>query len=252
MTPALRLPAALLAVFVVSLPAAAQDMAQRFRLEVETGAGWQSRNDVQIPNDASGTRFSLRDTVGTGPVPIVRVDAAWALNERQDLRVLLAPLSYEEGGTLAGPVNFKGGRFSAGAVDATYRFNSWRATWRYRVLDEGPWLVKLGVTAKVRDAEITLRQGGTTATDSDVGLVPLLHVYSEYRFNERWKAILDADALAAPQGRAFDVGLKAGYDFNRTVGITAGYRILDGGVDNDTVYNFARFHQAVASLVWRF
>jgi hypothetical protein len=58
--------------------------------------------------------------------------------------------------------------------------------------------------------------------------------------------------MVAPQGRAFDVGLKAGYDFNGALSVTAGYRILDGGADNDTVYNFARFDQAVASLVWRF
>ena len=47
------------------------------------------------------------------------------------------------------------------------------------------------------DAEIGLRQGSIASTDTDVGLVPLLHVYAEYQF-------------------------------------------------------FARFDQAVASLVWRF
>jgi hypothetical protein len=227
-------------------------MSERVRLEVETGAAWQTRNDVQIPNDASGTRFSLRDTVGHGPAPLVRLDASWALNERQDVRVLLAPFGYEEGGTLAGPVSFNGASFVAGPVEATYRFNSWRATWRYRLAVEGPWLLKLGVTAKVRDAEIGLRQGLIASTDIDVGLVPLLHVYTEYRFNERWKGIVDADAMAAPQGRAFDAAFKAGYDFNGTLSVTAGYRILDGGADNDTVYNFARFDQAVVSLVWRF
>lgn len=233
-------------------PALAQDMTQRFRLEVETGAGWQARNDVQIPNDASGTRFSLHDTVGSGPVPVVRVDAAWAVNERHDIRVLLAPLGYEEPGTLPGPVRFNGTSFGAGAVQAAWRFDSWRATWRYRLVDNDRWLVKLGLTANVRDAEITLRQGAAVSTDKDLGLVPLLHLYSEYRFGGRWKAILDADALAAPQGRAFDVGLKAGYDFTPYAGITAGYRILDGGADNDSVYSFARFHQAVASVVLRF
>jgi hypothetical protein len=237
---------------VMPLTGLSQDMSQRFRLEAETGAAWQARNDVQIPNDAAGTRFSLQDTVGSGPVPLLRLDAAWALSERQDVRVLLAPFGYEEGGALVGPVNFNGASFAAGPVEATYRFNSWRATWRYRLAVDGPWLLKLGVTAKIRDAEIGLSQGITTATDTDVGFVPLLHVYSEYRFNERWKGIVDADLMAAPQGRAFDVGIKAAYDFNDTLSLTAGYRILDGGADNDTVYNFARFDQAVASLIWRF
>jgi hypothetical protein len=239
MRPVISLLPALLA--AIPLTGTAQDMAQRFRLEVETGAAWQTRNDVQIPNDAAGTRFSLRDTVGEGPVPLLRLDGAWALSGRQDIRVLLAPFGYEEAGTLAGPVSFNGADFAAGPVEATYRFNSWRATWRYRLAVEGPWLLKLG-----------LRQGSITATDTDVGLVPLLHVYSEYQFNERWKGIVDADVMAAPQGRAFDVGIKAAYDFNDTLSVTAGYRILDGGADNDAVYNFARFDQTVASLIWRF
>ena len=53
---------------VLALPATAIQAAEgpgRFRLEVEAAAGWQARNDVQIPNDASGTRFSIADTVGS-------------------------------------------------------------------------------------------------------------------------------------------------------------------------------------------
>ena len=49
-------------------PAAAEDPA-KFIIEVEGGAVWQSRNDVQIPNDETGTRFSLTDVVGHGPWP---------------------------------------------------------------------------------------------------------------------------------------------------------------------------------------
>ena len=46
--------------------------APRFTVRIEGGPVWQSRNDVQIPNDASGTRFSLDDLVGSGPWPAAR------------------------------------------------------------------------------------------------------------------------------------------------------------------------------------
>jgi hypothetical protein len=52
----------------------AAEIANRFSLEVEPAFAWQGRNDVQIPNDATGTRFSIADTVGSGPVPAARVD----------------------------------------------------------------------------------------------------------------------------------------------------------------------------------
>ncbi len=37
----------------------------RFRLEVESGPVWQSRNDARIPN-ATGAKFSLRAVQGSG------------------------------------------------------------------------------------------------------------------------------------------------------------------------------------------
>ncbi|MBP9131408.1 MAG: hypothetical protein KBF50_14165, partial [Steroidobacteraceae bacterium] len=166
---------------VLALPATAIQAAEgpdRFRLEVEAAAGWQARNDVQIPNDASGTRFSIADTVGSGPVPAARVDFSWALNDRQELRFLVAPFGYEESGTLPGPVNFNGASFDAASpTEITYRFNSYRATWRYRVFEDEDWTVKLGVTGNIRQAEIALAQGGVSSSRTDVGFVPLLNVW---------------------------------------------------------------------------
>jgi len=239
-----------------ALPIAAAQAEQapyRFSLEVEGGLAWQARNDVQIPNTAAGTRFSIADTVGSGPFPTARVDFAWALTDRQDLCFLVAPLGFDESGRLPGPVNFNGASFNAASpTDITYRFNSYRATWRYRVFEDDAWTVKLGVTGKIRDAEITLTQGGVSSTDSNVGFVPLLHAWAERRLGERFRLILDFDGLAAPQGRAIDFAAKLGYDITPSLMVTAGWRVLDGGVDNDTVYNFARFNSGVVSLVYRF
>jgi len=36
------------------------------------------------------------------------------------------------------------------------------------------------------------------------------------------------------------------------IGIRAGYRILEGGADNDEVYNFALLNYAAAGLEFRF
>mgnify|MGYP000158011055 CR=1 FL=1 len=54
------------------------------------GAVWQSRNDVQIPNDDTGTRFSLVDVVGTGPWNAGRIHLTWNINERHGLRAAFA------------------------------------------------------------------------------------------------------------------------------------------------------------------
>lgn len=231
----------------------AAENAKRFSLEVEPSLAWQGRNDVQIPNYASGTRFSIADTVGSGPVPAARVDFTWALNDRQELRFLVAPFGFSESGTLAGPVNFNGASFDAASpTDFTYRFNSYRATWRYRVYQDRDWTVKLGVTGNIRQAKIALAEGGVVSSYTDTGFVPLLNVWAERRFSERWRLILDLDGLASPQGRAFDFSAKVGYRLNPDWTLTAGLRMLDGGADNSKVYNFARFSYGTVSAIYRF
>ena len=238
-------------VTVASAPAAtAADSSWRLGLEI--GPVWQSRNDVQIPGD-TGTRFSLVDLVGTGPFPYARLELAWQFREKHGLRFLLAPFEYTEAGQLDTDVQFAGQSFSAGqATEATYRFNSYRVTYRYRFFSNDSWQWHVGGTLKVRDAEIKLTQGSVSASDTDTGVVPLLNLYGEYRLGNAWQLVIDLDGLASPQGRALDLGLLARYDLSDDWYLAAGYRTLEGGADNDSVYSFAWFHYAVLSAGYRF
>jgi hypothetical protein len=225
----------------------------RFILELEAGPVWQTSNDVQIPNDEQGTRFSLQELVGSGPWAAGRVYFTWNFKPRHGLRVLLAPLSYTETGLFDETVDFAGASYEAGIpTEATYQFNSWRLTYRYLIKDGEMWKLWIGGTAKIRDAKIELRQGATSSKDTDVGFVPLAHFGADYRFADRWHVLVDVDALAGGPGRAIDIGLKVGYDFNEKWSVTAGYRTVEGGVDIDDVYNFAWFNGAVVSGVFRF
>jgi hypothetical protein len=239
-------------VALIAGPASAADHS-RFSLELEAGPVWQSSNDVQIPNDDTGTRFSLKDLVGTGPWPAGRLYFTWNINEKHGLRVLLAPLSYTETGIFDDDVLFAGEAYGAGVpTEATYQFNSWRLSYRYKFKDGEKWKLWVGFTAKVRDAKIELKQGDTASKDTDLGFVPLAHFAADWRFAEKWHLIFDFDGLAGGPGRAFDVALKIGYDINDSWSVTAGYRTVEGGADVDEVYNFAWFNAAVVSGVLRF
>jgi hypothetical protein len=224
-----------------------------FRLELEVGPAWQSRNMVQIPNTELGTRFSLEDLVGSGPWTAGRVHFTWNINRKHSLRVLAAPLSYTESGIFEETVDFAGESYELGLpTEATYQFNSWRIGYRWRFMDRERWTLWLGFTAKIRDAKIALSQGETASEDTDVGFVPLLSFAADYRFSKRWHLLFDFEGLAGGPGRAFDVALKVGYDITDRWGISAGYRTVEGGVDIDEVYNFAWFQYAVVSGVFRF
>jgi hypothetical protein len=150
------------------------------------------------------------------------------------------------------PIDFEGARFAAAEpLEATYSFNSYRLTYRYRIRDTKCTTVWVGGTAKVRDATVALRQGALSRRKDNVGFVPLLYLAGDWRCAPRWHLSLDADALAGGPGRAIDAGLKIGYDLSKSLTFQAGYRTLEGGADVEETYNFAWLHYAVASLVWR-
>lgn len=225
----------------------------RFSVELEGGPAWQSKNDVQIPNDASGTRFSLEGLTGSGPFPAFRLYAEARLGERNRLRLLVAPFSLSGTGTLDQTTEFNGTTFAAGApTTARYRFDSYRLTWAYRIVAKPSWSLDLGLTAKLRSAEIGLEQGDLASSYDDLGVVPLLHLDASWRPAPGWALALDADGAAAPQGRAFDVSLKVYRELSDRWSVAAGYRTLEGGADVDDVYTFAWFHYLVLSAAYRF
>lgn len=228
-------------------PAAAADPTLSLRLLV--GSSWQARNDVQIPNSDLGTRFSLEEAAGSGPVPAGRFEVNWAINDKHGIRVLLAPLSYTETVMFSEPVDFVGESFGTDqTTEATYRFNSWRVGYHYSLMRSERASLKIGATLKVRDAEIRLKQGDTESFDDDVGFVPLLYLAGSYQLSERWTARADFDGLAGGPGRAIDLGVALDYSIAKRWQIGAEVRVLDGGADTDDVYNFARFNSAAIAI----
>lgn len=239
---------AALAALLFSSPVPASEP-PRLHLEIEGGPVWQSRNDVQIPNDESGTRFSLVDLIGNGAWTSGRVYATWNMSAKHSLRILVAPLTIRETARPVDPLEFSGGSFPAGEpTEATYKFNSYRLGYRYRFHDGDAWTWRIGFTAKIRDAKVRLEQDAVAAEKTDVGFVPLLHLSAEWRLASRWSLDLDIEALAGGPGRAEDASLKLRYPLGERLSLAAGYRLVEGGADVDEVYNFAWLHYAVLSL----
>jgi hypothetical protein len=60
--------------------------------------------------------------------------------------------------------------------------------------------------------------------------------------------VIEADALAAKQGRAEDVTAAIYYQINPNARARIGYRLLEGGADVESTYNFALFHYILVGL----
>ena len=243
--------AVLLVLLAAVAAASAVDARADVSLRVEAGGVWQARNNVSIPGDG-GSRFAVDGITGNGPFAFARLELEADLAERHAVRLVYAPLRLSETGNSAAPVEFAGERFDAGLVAVTYQFNAPRLTYRYQLRESERWQLQVGFTLLVRDAVVRLRQGGVRAEDSDVGLVPLLHLAGSYRLDDRWRLAFDLDGLAAPQGRAFDLGVQVEHALTERWDVAVGYRTLEGGVDNDDVYNFSWFNYALVAVAYRF
>jgi hypothetical protein len=209
-------------------------------LNLEMGAVSNPYNQIRIPGD-TGTRFNMADAFNERYFFYQRLTYKRDLGSKHGLRLLYAPLKLTGELNSDQTISFQGTNFTPGRIGATYQFNSYRGSYYYRLRDEERWKLQLGVTAKIRDAAVTLSQN-VTRSRTDLGVVPLLYLWTEYRWNNGLRVVLDIDGLAAPQGRALDGALMAGYLLTDNVAFNLGFRMLEGGVDNDKVYNFSQLN----------
>lgn len=223
-----------------------------FLLTWEGGPAWVSRNNVRIPGD-TGTRFDMTDLTGSGPDLAMRFYGQYSFNDRHSVRLNLAPFEVSGSGRFDEPVEFAGETFAVDSeTAATYKFSNYRLTYRYTFHRSEQWELGAGLAVLMRDAEVRLRQNGVESSDDDIGFVPLLHFYSAYHFNRRHSLVFDIEGAGASQGRAIDASLMYHYQLPSGWSVGAGYRTLEGGADNDDVYNFAWIHYAVVSVSYRF
>lgn len=239
-----------LLLLLLAVPAAAQGL-----LDLETGAVvGGAYNRIRVPGN-DGTEFDLTGgEFRTRPAWFFRVRIGYTFADRHTFSLLYAPLSLRaEAGRLSEPINFNGATFTPGRpLDVRYTFNSYRLTYRFDFVRKERLRFGAGLTGKIRDAAIRLENGEAQSTKTNVGFVPLVNFLLDWGFSEKVGLLVEGDALAAPQGRAEDVFAGFRYRPAAALGLKAGYRLLEGGADNDEVYNFTLIHYLSAGAVWRF
>ncbi len=221
-------------------------------LDIESGIVFSGYNDVRIPGDG-GTLFSLSEELQADPEVFYRIRIFYNFNNRHHLGVLYAPLSIHCTGQIDRDLVFEDETFPANTpLEATYKFNSYRLIYRYDFLRKEKIEVGGGLTAKIRDAKIAVKGSGFEAEKANVGFVPIIHFRLLWKYTNQFAFLLDGDALAAPQGRAEDVLTAIIFKASNKLDLKAGYRILEGGADNEVVYNFALIHYASIGAIFHF
>lgn len=218
-------------------------------VDVESGFVATGYNDVRIPNDG-GTLFSLNKDLKAQDDWFYRLRAGVIVCKRHVISFLYAPLTIKSTGSLPGVIHFEETIFPADVpLKASYRFNSYRATYRYDFVKNPRTEFGLGLTAKIRDAKISLNSSSASAEKKNFGFVPLINFRFHYQSAGTMGFLLEGDALAAPQGRAEDVLAALTFNLSKKITWKLGYRILEGGADTESVYSFALFHYASTGFI---
>jgi hypothetical protein len=221
----------------------------QWSFDFETGAVLSGYNDVQIPKE-TGTKFSLSEELEIDPEFFFRVRLTYSFKEKHHISALAAPLRLNASGEIDRPVNFNQVDFPANTpLNARYRFDSYRLTYRYDIHRQEKLRIGVGFTAKIRDASISLEDDQNSAEKKNTGFVPLLNFKVDWTFAEKMGLLLEGDALAAPQGRAEDVLLALQYRASKKATVKLGYRLLEGGADANEVYTFALVNYFAAGII---
>lgn len=223
-------------------------------IDLESGAVFKgSYNNIRIPGNNATEFNAFGKDFKTDPTWFYRIRVGYTFNSRHTFTALYAPLTvYSDANTTTTtPIVFQGQTFGqTDGLKVKYTFNSYRLTYRYHFVNNDTWNVGIGLTAKIRDAAIKLEDANNSAEKTNLGIVPLINFYAKFNPSPKLGILVEGDGLATKFGRAFDIFGGLTYKLFSGTEIKGGYRILEGGANNDEVYNFTLFHYASVGLIF--
>ena len=237
-------------IFFICLNSNEYANAQAF-VDLETGAFFTNINDIR--NGNNGTLFSLKNTFQTPVSPFVRLRVGYLSDEKNYFSLLYAPLKIAETGTIENDILFDGINFKANIpIEVIYKFNSYRFTYNRRIIKKDNFKFGLGLSAKIRDAGVSLKNSEFFRENFSVGFVPLINLLAKWDISQKMGVDFFGEGIAASKGRAIDLSLSGRYCFTKNLQGNIGYRLLEGGANGSNRYNFIQLHFIFASLNYSF
>lgn len=125
-----------------------------------------------------------------------------------------------------------------------------RATYRYTLLAEPGWEMKVGLSTNLSESTNVLRPvyGGGSA----FGALPTLHLAGSAQWSPRWRLAFAVDGLATTRGRAIDFDVQVDYLMSPSVSVFGGYQLTDAAGDAEGFYGNGLSNRANIGLRYRF
>ena len=224
--------------------------AQTF-VNLESGALFTDVNNIR--NGNQGTLFSLKNDFQTPVSPFLRLRVGYLINGKHHFSVLYAPLKIRVNSTIEKDILFEGEYFKANIpIEAVYKFNSYRLTYNRRIISKDNFKFGLGLSAKIRDAGVSLKNSELLSENFSIGFAPLINLLVNWDISKKMGIDFFGEGIIASKGRAIDLSLSGRYSLTKNLQGNIGYRLLEGGADGTYRYNFIRLHFIFVSLNYSF
>jgi len=218
---------------------------------LESGAFFTGLNDIR--NGNNGTLFSLKNDIQTPVSPFLRLRVGYLSNGKNHFSFLFAPLKIVETETIEKDILFDGKTFKANLpIEAIYKFNSYRFTYNRRIISKDNFKFGLGLSVKIRDAGVSLKNSDLLSENFSIGFAPLINLLANWDISQKMGVDFFGEGIAASKGRAIDLSLSGRYSVTKNLQGNIGYRLLEGGANGTNGYNFIQLHFIFASLNYSF
>ena len=218
-------------------------------VNAESGVLFTALNDIK--NGSNGSIISLKDDLPTAPSLFFRCRAGFLLKNKHHFSILYAPLSLTATGLLEKDILYDGEIFKAQKkIEARYKFNSYRFTYNRKVFNNEAFEIGLGGSLKIRYAGSSLKNNEFFKENFSIGFAPLFNLLLNYSISEKTSLNFFGEGIATNKGRAIDASVSGKYLFTKNIHGNIGYRILEGGSNGTSRYNFIELHFLFARLTF--
>lgn len=223
----------------------------RLGFEIGTGAVFTGYNDIRVPN-ISGTDISLSDELETDPDYFVRVKLTYS-KRGHNIELFASPLRLEAAGSVNRQMKFAEEKFSANVpLTAVYRFDSYRLTYRYDLINTRRLQAGIGFTAGIRDGSISFQGAGKESEKKDTDFEPLINFRAKLVLSRKLNLLVEGDILAISQGITEDVLFAIQYKLDDKISLKLGYRLFKTGTDVDEIHSSSLLNYVVIGPILTF
>jgi len=232
------------------------------RFVFEFGGAWMYKNEIKSPGEGGDT-IDFNTYSGTAdPTSSIRSGFEFYFDDKNELFIQFSPYEMRVLGSLPHDTNFNGKTYTASTAEddtfMAYRWNEYRARWRYSLIDSKDFVLKLGAGMSISENQVELSDVQSVSSNvgrevvSSVTAMPIGHIHTGMKVGAQGELYAEVDAGGGGNEYILDATLQYRYKMSKHWDVGGGYRYQSVRVDSSKLYNHFSVDNFVMNLGYSF